>query len=146
MAKVIKSPQRDKRAVQSRLRDTAISLSAVLREARQRQQLSQQALARKLGLRQRQISDLERAATDSRLSTIQNVARALVLELMLIPRQLLATIEALQRTGADGTRPMYALDDDTDDTPGGARVEVGDTSDIHSPRGRPPRARKGSRR
>ena len=147
MAKVIKSPQRDKRAAQSRLRDTAISLSAVLREARQRQQLSQQALARKLGLRQRQISDLERAATDSRLSTIQNVARALDLELMLIPRQLLATIEALQRTGADaGTRPMYALDDDTEDTPGDARVEVGDTSDIHSPRSRPPRARKGSRR
>ena len=148
MTKGTKSLIRDNRAVQSRFSDTALSLSTVLRGARQRRQLSQQELARKLGLRQRQISDLERAATDSRLSTIQNVARALDLELMLIPRQLLATIEALQRTGADaGKRPMYALDDETEDTPGNAsHVEVGDTSDIHSPRSRPPRARKGSRR
>jgi hypothetical protein len=52
--------------------------------------------AQKLGLRQRQISDLERGTTDSRLSTIQNVARALDLDLMLIPRHLLAAVEALQ--------------------------------------------------
>ena len=143
------SRRRDSAATQSRLGDTPLSLSEVLRGARQRKQLSQQDLARKLGLRQRQISDLERAATDSRLSTIQNVARALDLELMLIPRHLLAAVEALQRAGAEASkRPMYALEnDETEDAAADARhVEVGDTSDTHSPRNRPPRARRGSRR
>jgi transcriptional regulator with XRE-family HTH domain len=143
------SHRRDSAATQSRLRDTPLSLSEVLRDARQRKQLSQQDLARKLGLRQRQISDLERATTDSRLSTIQNVARALDLELMLIPRHLLAAVEALQRAGTEASkRPLYALDnDETEDAAAdGRHVEVGDTSDTHSPRNRPPRARKGSRR
>ena len=148
MAKVIKSPQRDKRAAQSRLRDTAISLSRMLREARQRQQLSQQALARKLGLRQRQISDLERAATDSRLSTIQNVARALDLELTLIPRHLIAVIEALLRTGGTtAKRPLYALDDEPEDTAAATEhVEAGDTSNSRSDRNPQPRVRRGARR
>ena len=147
MAKVFKSRRRDSERTQSRLSDTALSLSEVLRDARQRKQLSQQDLARKLGLRQRQISDLERAASDSRLSTIQNVARALDLELMLVPRHLIAAVEALQRAGADvSKRPLYALDDDTEDIAAeSGHVEVGDTSDIHSPSNRRPRGRKGSR-
>src|SRR5438093_4685347 len=107
---------RDSAATQSRLRDTPLTLSEVLRSARQRKQLSQQDLARKLGLRQRQISDLERAATDSRLSTVQNVARALDLELTLIPRHLIAVVEALQRTGGPaGKQPLYALNDEPED-------------------------------
>src|SRR6266571_6805825 len=110
---------RDSAAMQSRLRDTPLTLSEVLRSARQRKQLSQQDLARKLGLRQRQISDLERAATDSRLSTIQNVARALDLELLVIPRHLISAVEALQRAGSSvGKRPLYALsEDDTSGIP-----------------------------
>jgi transcriptional regulator with XRE-family HTH domain len=148
MAKATKSRPRGSKNVASRLRNTALSLSKVLREARQRKQHSQQDLARKLGLRQRQISDLERAVTDSRLSTIQDVARALDLELMLIPRHLIAAIEALQRAGTDaGKRPLYALDDDTEGAAGDLdHVEVGDTSDIHSPSRSTPGARKGPRR
>jgi transcriptional regulator with XRE-family HTH domain len=70
-------------------------------------------LASKLGLRQRQISDLERATIDPRLSTLQNVARALDLELMLIPRHLISAVEGLQRAGTDSAkRPMYALGED----------------------------------
>src|SRR6059036_1525221 len=124
------SRRRDSAATQSRLGDTPLSLSEVLRGARQRKQLSQQHLARKLGLRQRQISDLERAATDSRLSTIQNVARALDLELVLVPRHLIAAVEALQRAGSDaGKRPLYSLGDEdradaVDEPP---QPEVGDS-------------------
>lgn len=148
MAKAIKSRRRDSTGTQSRLGDTALSLSEILREARQGKQLSQQDLARKLGLRQRQISDLERAVTDSRLSTIQDVARALDLELMLIPRHLIAAVEALQRAGTDaGKRPLYALDDETEGAAGDTdHLEVGDTSDIRSPSRRTSRARKGPRR
>lgn len=50
---------------------------------------------------------------DPRLSTVQNVARALDLELMLIPRALISAVEALQRAGTDSAkRPMYALGDE----------------------------------
>lgn len=138
----------DTPAATSRLSDISLRLSEVLRDARRGKQLSQQQLAHKLGLRQRQISDLERATTDSRLSTIQNVARALDLELMLVPRHLIAAVEALQRAGTDGgKRPLYALDDDAVDVnEESGQVEVGDTSDIHAPSPRRPRTRKRPRR
>jgi transcriptional regulator with XRE-family HTH domain len=81
-----------------------------LKDARLSRRLTQQALAHRLGLRQRQISDLERATTDPRLSTVQNVARTLDLELVLIPRPLIAAVQALQRPSPNsGRRPMYAL-------------------------------------
>ncbi len=120
------------------------SVSRVLHTSRLRQQLSQAQLAAKLGLRQRQISDLERGAVDARLSTVQNVARALDLELMLIPRHLISAVEALQRAGSErGERPLYALDEeDTETAPDESHVEVGDTGPLsrrrdeaHTPKG-----------
>lgn len=90
-----------------------MSLADTLKAARLTRQLSQAELAMKLGLRQRQISDLERATVDPRLSTIHNVARALDLELMLIPRHLISIVGALQHSGGDtGKRPLYALGDE----------------------------------
>lgn len=97
-------------------------LGDVLRSARHSQGLSQAALAAKLGLHQRQISDLERGNVDVRLSTIVNVARALDLDLTLIPRPLISAVEALQRTGSGrDDRALYALDDDEDDARKGPR-------------------------
>lgn len=93
-----------------------MSVHEVLRDARLALGLSQQELAVRLELGQRQISDLERAAVDTRLSTLQHVAGALDLEVMLVPRQLVAIVEGLVRGGAeDARRPMYALDDDDGD-------------------------------
>src|SRR5438552_18266048 len=131
-----KSRNRDKHDTQSRISDGKLTISSVFREARLRRQLSQQQLAAKLGLGQRQISDLERATTDPRLSTIQNVARALDLEVMVIPRHLISAVEALQRAGSSvGTRPLYALsEDDTSGIPDEPpHTEVGDTSDWNGP-------------
>jgi transcriptional regulator with XRE-family HTH domain len=133
MAKGTASNNSDSSSQPSRLRDTALSIPEVLRQARCQRQLSQQQLAQKVGLRQRQISDLERAATDSRLSTVQNVARALDLELMLIPRHLIAIVEALQRGGGDiSKRPLYALGDEPEEIGVDDHVEVGDTTDVHA--------------
>ena len=148
MVKSSQSLHRDKRTLQSSIRDAALGIPDVLREARLQKQLSQQKLAGKLGLRQRQISDLERGTTDARLSTIQNVARALDLELMLVPRHLISAVEALQRAGSDaGKRPLYALEDETDaarDEP--SHLEVGDTRAFLSSTEHPPHSRKGSQR
>lgn len=142
------SPKSDKKASVSPERDVRQVLFDALREARLNRQLSQQALARKLGLRQRQISDLERAAMDPRLSTIQNVGRALDLELMLIPRSLISAVEGLQRVSSNFTkRPMYALDDeDAESGPGDqSRVEVGSTDDPGDPAAQQRRRAKGPR-
>ena len=117
-----------RRPDKSRQGDTPLGLPASLRDARVTRGLSQQQLAGTLGMGQRQISDLERAAMDPRLSTIQNVARALDLEVMLVPRHLITVVESLQRVGAAATanRPMYSLGDDDDSEPGNEpHTEVG---------------------
>ena len=110
----------DRRSLAS---DSLAHLRDAIRAARTQQHFTQQALATKLGIRQRQISDLERSTIDPRLSTLENVARALDLELMLVPRPLISTVEAIVRTGTDDfARPLYALDEEEqDDTDGGDR-------------------------
>ena len=93
--------------------DVSLGIHERLRLSRLDRHLTQEGLARKLGVRQRQISDLERATVDPRLSTIQNVARALDLELILIPRALISAVEGLERAGhGSANTPMYALGDD----------------------------------
>ena len=125
--------------------DISDGLFKVLREARLNRHLSQQELARKLGVRQRQISDLERAAMDPRLSTILNAARALDLELMLIPRHLISAVEGLQRAGTDAAkRPMYALGDADAESDAGdpSPVELGSSGGSEESVSRPRRRTK----
>jgi transcriptional regulator with XRE-family HTH domain len=99
----------------SRKRDSFSPFGRVLRVTREQKGLSQKALADSLGLHQRQISDLERAAMDPRFSTVEDVARALELEVVFVPRHLVSTIERLQGREQAATTPMYVLDEDVDD-------------------------------
>lgn len=113
MAKHGRSRKRYKANTLSLKGDTHHRLLDVLRKARLNRQISQQSLARKLGLGQRQISDLERAVIDPRLSTIQSVGGALDLELMFVPRHLISAVESLQRADSPSAkRPMYRLGDE----------------------------------
>jgi HTH-type transcriptional regulator / antitoxin HipB len=107
-----KTPKRDAKKSQSLKRDAFAALGPLLRATREQKGLTQKALADRLGLRQRQISDLERSAMDPRFSTVQDVARALELELVLVPRQLVPVVEDLQSAERSASRPMYALDDE----------------------------------
>ena len=145
MRRQYESLKRDKAHQQPRISDIPPTIADLLREARQRKELSQKELASKLGLRQRQISDLERATTDPRLSTIQNVARALELELTLVPRHLISTVEALQRAGSDvGKRPLYALRDEEMEHPSDEppHLEVGDSGEFSGSTRHQSRSRK----
>lgn len=146
MARRIQSLTRDEKPGKSPISDSRTSLLAdVLRTRRLTRELSQAALAAKIGLRQRQISDLERGTVDVRVSTIQNVARALDLELMLIPRHLISAVEALQRSNAEGDqRPLYALGDEEEAAPDESHVEVGDAG-AFGPGAEEPSRRKGPR-
>ena len=107
-----KSSKRDVKAGASRKRDAFTPLGQVLRATREQRGLTQKALAGSLGLRQRQISDLERAAMDPRFSTVVDVARALELEVALVPRHLVSTIEGFERREQGSSTPMYALGED----------------------------------
>lgn len=77
--------------------------------------LSQKTLAAKIGADQSYVSKVERGAVDPRASTLIELARALGLELMLVPRQLLPAVQALQREIArheSASLPAYRLGDD----------------------------------
>lgn len=73
-------------------------LAKQLIAARKEQGLSQQSLAQKLGMKQSQISDLEAGKRDMRVSTLIEVARALGLEMVVIPRPSLPAVSYLIRS------------------------------------------------
>lgn len=97
----------------------ADDLVAALAAARRRAGLNQAAIARKIGLDQSYVSKVERGAVEPQTSTLMELARTLDLELMLVPRQLVPTVRALQREITSDPRiaastqvPAYRLGDD----------------------------------
>lgn len=79
--------------------------------------MSQRALSTRTGIPQSHISRIENAGADLRLTSLMTLAHALDLEFMLIPRQLVAAVEGLQRGSAPSLAqiPAYRLDEDEDD-------------------------------
>lgn len=76
---------------------TTQALAKTLQAARERKGLSQRALAAKLGVRQSYVSRIETTSIDPKASSLTEIARALDLELVLLPRRLLPAVQALQR-------------------------------------------------
>ncbi len=84
--------------------------------------LSQGQVATAAGTTQATVSRVERGS-DVRVSTLVEIARALDMDVRIVPRELLATIDDLINslraadinTPADN-RPLYTLDDSDDDT------------------------------
>jgi transcriptional regulator with XRE-family HTH domain len=77
-----------------------------LRAERERQNLSQVQLGQRLGVPQSQITRIERGASDIRLSTLLEVAHALGLEPVLVPKSLLPAVRHLlanQQGGVEST-------------------------------------------
>ena len=70
-----------------------------LTEARKARAWSQSELASKLEMKQSQISDIETGKRDVRISTLVEIARTLGFELVLVPRQLLPSVQYLLRSG-----------------------------------------------
>jgi HTH-type transcriptional regulator/antitoxin HipB len=86
-----------------------------LKAARERKGLSQRALGDRVGLPQSHISTIESGSVDLQASSLLEIARALDLELVLVPRGALPAIRAIQ-SGLASTeqRPAYRLDDEED--------------------------------
>lgn len=104
-----------------------------LKSARETKGLSQRALSARTGVPQSHISKIETGNADIRLSSLIELARALELELRLIPRKALPAIESVIRSTAgqglpesESPRPAYRLDDDDDHHAGHDRREKRD--------------------
>jgi transcriptional regulator with XRE-family HTH domain len=82
----------------------------ILREARTAAGLSQRELSAKAGLAQSHVSQIESGSKDPGLAKLIDVARALDLELVLVPRKMLPAVQSLIGPDeAEHRSPAYAL-------------------------------------
>ena len=91
------------------MRHSAEKLTPVitaLTAARHRAGLSQRALADKVGLAQSHISKIERGAVDPQITSLLEIARALSLELSLVPISLMPALQALVRESIPNSPSM----------------------------------------
>jgi transcriptional regulator with XRE-family HTH domain len=89
-------------------------IAARLKAARERKGLSQRELSQKIGVPQSHISRIENDAVDLRLSSLIALARALDLELALVPRRTVPAVQSIVRsseaaTGSRGEDTRRAL-------------------------------------
>ena len=91
---------------------------ADLKTAREKKGLTQRALSAKIGIPQSHLSKIEHGMIDLQASSLIEIARALDLELVLVSRNHLSAVEAIQRL-PQGSKsiPAYRLtDEEKDDT------------------------------
>ena len=95
-------------------------IRAIMVKARKLAGVSQRVLSDRTGIQQSQISKIENGSVDPRLSTMTELARALGLEIMVVPQksiplfksmsELLATPESTTESDMEA-RPAYSLDE-----------------------------------
>lgn len=78
--------------------DKISEVSRTLKAAREAKGLSQRALASMAGIPQSHISKIESAGVDLRISSLTQIARALGLELTLVPRKTLPAVRSIMRS------------------------------------------------
>lgn len=81
-----------------------------LKQAREAKSLSQRALATQTGVPQSHISKIESGRTDIRLSSLIELARALELDLKLVPRKAVPAVDTVVRTTAPTLAASQASD------------------------------------
>jgi len=89
-------------------------MATILRNARENKGLSQRDLGAVSGVPQSHISKIEKGAVDLRLSSLIELARALDLELVLVPRPAVPAVQSIVRSAAsasDGKQARLALKD-----------------------------------
>jgi transcriptional regulator with XRE-family HTH domain len=84
-------------------------IAKALREARGNKGLSQRELSESAGVPQSHISKIENGNVDLRLTSLVELARALDLELTLVPRNTVPAVQSIVRTSAPSTSPDRAI-------------------------------------
>lgn len=85
------------------------SIAQALKSSRENKGLSQRALSSLTGVLQTRISKIENGATDFRITTLVALARALDLELALVPRKAVSAVQSVVRA----SEPRPALSQST---------------------------------
>ncbi|QOZ29608.1 helix-turn-helix domain-containing protein [Bradyrhizobium sp. CCBAU 51753] len=93
-------------------------LGRFLRDARKQAGLTQEQVAERAGLSRPRYRDIEQGNAAARATTLINVARALGMELMLIPQAMVPGVNALLRPSEDEDRPAFTTDMDDDEHSG----------------------------
>ena len=83
-------------------------IATILRDARHKKNLSQRDLSGVSGVPQGHISKIEKGAVDLRLSSLVELARALDLELALIPRSAVPAVQSIVRSAASASGDKQA--------------------------------------
>ncbi|MHB0790621.1 helix-turn-helix domain-containing protein [Bradyrhizobium sp. 5.13L] len=82
-----------------------------LRKARLAARLSQQQIAQRANISRPRYRDIETGAAAARATTLVNVARALGMEMMLIPQAMVPAVQSmLQPADSDDDRPAFTSD------------------------------------
>jgi transcriptional regulator with XRE-family HTH domain len=81
---------------------------AKLKAARRKKGLSQEELGKKIGMPQSHVSKIEKGLVDLQTSTLIEIARILDLELMLIARENITAVEAIENYSQRGTMQVRA--------------------------------------
>ncbi|MXY91707.1 MAG: helix-turn-helix transcriptional regulator [Gammaproteobacteria bacterium] len=96
-------------------------ISKTIKAVRQAKGLSQLALAKTAGMPQSHISRIENGGVNLRLTSLTEIARALDLELTLVPRKAIPAVRSIVSGAQVGapkltvrqvSRPAYSLEDD----------------------------------
>jgi transcriptional regulator with XRE-family HTH domain len=110
-----------------RLQSLPEELRRRIKEARTRRGWSQRRLGVEVGLPQPHVSAIEAGGVVPRFDTLLDVVRVLDMDLMLVPRPLVAAVQSLIRAhGQPGSdeKPLYAVGEDETD------YEIGDRREI----------------
>lgn len=85
-------------------------IGSLLRQARSVAGLTQEQVANLAGISRPRYRDIETGISAARVTTLMNIARALGLEMMLIPQPILPAVRALIRPQDDDDLPAFVTE------------------------------------
>lgn len=95
--------------------ETLRDLGRMLHIARKSVGLTQEQVAERAGIARPNYRNIENGSVAARATTLINVARALGMELMLIPQAMVPGVNALLRPSDDDDAPAFTTEPDEDD-------------------------------
>ncbi|PZV37156.1 helix-turn-helix domain-containing protein [Mesorhizobium kowhaii] len=90
-------------------------IGALFRQARLAAAMTQEQVADLAGISRPRYRDIEKGTAAARATTLMNVARALGLEMMLVPQVVVPAVQALLRPHDGDDRPAFVSQPDDDD-------------------------------
>lgn len=94
--------------------DFLLEVGRQFRDARLASSMTQEQVAELAGISRPRYRDVETGVAAARVTTLINIARALGLEMMLVPQTMVPAVQALLRPDDDDDRPAFVSSPDGD--------------------------------